>query len=1192
MSLRRFLLVARSELAYNLKRPSFWIMLLLAGLILWGLSNGNVRVAMNSGDSSVGGKKAWLTSEFAQAQIVTVVSFTIFSFFVAVAAGLSVIRDGEWRAGELLHATPLEPGEYVWGKFTGVLGAYLAALLLMLGLMILLFQLIPNADMLETRGPFHLRNYLVPLVMMGLPIVLFSCGTAFAIGTRTRRPILVFMLPVLLMVVCGFFLWSWTPSWLDPRVDRILMLVDPSGFRWLAETWLKVDRGVDFYNTQPVGWDTGFVLSRLGIVLIGLVSTGLSVRHFGRTLRSSGKVKAGSRAVETALDPALTAPPRSGLAALGMTSRAPGFWQGFRRVAGAELKELRSSPGLYLFVPLIVWQSLANALLAIGAFDTPLLVTPGSLAVSAMGFLITTLSLLMLFYAVESLERERATTFSAISDALPIGAGSILAGKAAALAVVVLAVLVAVFLGSAIALLVQGKVGLALSPFLLVWGLLLLPGILFWTCFIFAVYAIAKNRYTTYGIVLAAFALTVYLGIAGKLNWIGNWPLWGVLQWSDISVMEFDRTALLLNRLLVLTVAAGLLRFAVSHFPRRTGDAIGLIHGLRPAAIRRSAWRAVPWLVAPAVLAGLLWHQISIGPDGPRAKKVMKDYWRKNLSTWTDAPLPAIADAQVNVTIEPAERSWQVRGQYLLVNKQEVPLAKVPLTVGFWDDMTWEMNGTAAHPDTSSHLYVFTPPKPLAPGDSLRIGFSYRGTQRGSTRAGGGAGEFIVPSGVVMTSFNPRWFPMVGYDDQIGVDKDNRAEPKQYPADFYKGVTPPAFGGELPMTVTTTITTPADFTANGVGERISEKVEGDKRVTVWQTDHPVMAFNVVAGRYVVKKGAGTAIFYDPRHGYNVDEMIGALNAARKYYGEWFAPFPWKELKISEFPGLASYAQGFPTNISFSEQIGFLTKSEPKTNLAFMVTAHETAHQWWGNMLQPGKGPSGNILSEGMAHFSTALLIAQVKGPLQGMEFRKRIESHYADTRQSDAERPMVRTDGSHDGDGTVTYDRSGFVFWMLWDLMGPERNLAGLRAFIADHQNNPDHAVLPDFEAHMRKFAPDTLAYDAFVRQWMDSVVVPEYRLTAGRTVKTAEGWETSVHVENVGTGRMPVEVAAIVGERALDSTAKPKAPYQAAKVTIVLGSKEGKDVTIVSSFKPERVVTDPDVKVLQLRREAALFKL
>ena len=41
------------------------------------------------------------------------------------------------------------------------------------------------------------------------------------------------------------------------------MLLDPGGFRWLNETWLKVDRGVSFYNTSAIPLDAGFLVSRL-----------------------------------------------------------------------------------------------------------------------------------------------------------------------------------------------------------------------------------------------------------------------------------------------------------------------------------------------------------------------------------------------------------------------------------------------------------------------------------------------------------------------------------------------------------------------------------------------------------------------------------------------------------------------------------------------------------------------------------------------------------------------------------------------------------------------------------------------------------------------------------------------------------------------------------------------------------------
>jgi len=454
-----------------------------------------------------------------------------------------------------------------------------------------------------------------------------------------------------------------------------------------------------------------------------------------------------------------------------------------------------------------------------------------------------------------------------------------------------------------------------------------------------------------------------------------------------------------------------------------------------------------------------------------------------------------------------------------------------------------------------------------------------------------------VPSGVVMTSFSPRYFPTVGYVEEIGrKEGKNDYEPRQYPDDFYEGVTEPAFGSLLPTMTRIRITTPPDFIANSVGEKISDSTSNGRRTVVWKSDHPVMAFNVVAGRWQVKRGNGTALYYDRDHTYNVKEMSEALDAARKYYSEWFGAFPWKELKISEFPALATYAQGFPTNITFSEGIGFLTKSDPKTNLAFLVTAHESAHQWWGNMLQPGKGPSGDILSEGMAHFSTELLIDQVKGERDALEFRKRIESRYGDRRRADAERKLLRLDGSKEGDETVTYDKSGWVFWMLMQRMGREATLRGMKDLIAAYSGNPDHPVLHDFVVHMRRYAPDTASYDDFVKQWFDTVVVPEYRVHDAKTVAApGGGWITTAVVENVGTGRMPIEVAAVQGERfPSDSTKKAKTaqPYQAMPDSLTLGSKEKGSVSIRTSFKPERVVVDPNVRVLQLRRQSAEAKL
>jgi hypothetical protein len=67
--------------------------------------------------------------------------------------------------------------------------------------------------------------------------------------------------------------------------------------------------------------------------------------------------------------------------------------------------------------------------------------------------------------------------------------------------------------------------------------------------------------------------------------------------------------------------------------------------------------------------------------------------------------------------------------------------------------------------------------------------------------------------------------------------------------------------------------------------------------------------------------------------------------------------------------------------------------------------------------------------------------------------------------------------------------------------------------------------------------------------------------------------------------------VAAARGER-FTAKGKPDPGYRDARQVVTLGAGEERTVQIASAFQPERVLVDPDVKVLQLRRKAAVVKL
>jgi hypothetical protein len=189
----------------------------------------------------------------------------------------------------------------------------------------------------------------------------------------------------------------------------------------------------------------------------------------------------------------------------------------------------------------------------------------------------------------------------------------------------------------------------------------------------------------------------------------------------------------------------------------------------------------------------------------------------------------------------------------------------------------------------------------------------------------------------------------------------------------------------------------------------------------------------------------------------------------------------------------------------------------------------------------------------------------------------------------------------------VTYDKGGWVFWMLQQELGRERMLAGLQGFLAEWSSGRDHAVLQDLIAHLRTQAPDAERYDRFAEQWFFGVVAPELVLADARRVRRPDGsYEVHARVVNRGTGSVAVEVAATRGERFPEAreTAAPVAEargvlaaltvpsdaggagYRDARTRVSLEPGGEARVEITCDFEPELLVVDPDALVLQLNRK------
>ncbi len=1195
MNILRILTVANREIRTNFTRPVFIILIIILAFMSFGFSSGDVRIS--SGDASVGGTKSLITSEHAISMILSLIIFIFYMFFIAVTAGMTIIQDDEWKIRELLHTTRLKPIEYLLGKFSAIMASFGIILALHVIMMIFFYHVIPNADAMDYRGPFSIINYLRPAIYFGLPFIFFMAALTFTIGEWSRKPIVVYFVPIILLTLNLFFLLNWSPAWLSLKWNQFLMIMDPSGFRWLDETWLKMDRGVEYYNTAAVAFDGVFLLNRLLFISLGSILLFICYRHFSSRLRrTSGKrVKKGTPVQTIQSQTSEQTPVSSGLSVLGMTNSRPSHIRAFWEVLRIELRELRGQAGLYLFVPLIMLQVFSDAMMAYGAFDMPLIITSGLFAARSMDTLTLTTCLLLLFYIVESIRREKNVKLDGIYHATPISNSVILFGKVMANSLVGVLIMLAIFLTGMIFIMFQGQAPFEIKPFMLLWVVLLVPTFMVWTAFVMSVYTVVKGRYTTYAIALVVLIFTGYRQTVGKMNWVGNWDLWNVVAWSDISVLELDRPALVWNRLFALSLTVLFTAVAMHFYSRRQTDTVQMIHRFNTGLTWRQFTTVLILMIIPTFFGIGLLLKVRAGFQGSIAEKYEKDYWRKNISTYRDAEIPGLKHVDLDLNIDPASSHLVVNGTFEMINENDHVIKQFPITGHYvWEELAWTLNGQGYEPENRESLYIFKPDPPLEPGDSISVGFSYHADYpQGITKNGGGTSEFILPSGVVLTSFSPSIAPVMGFMEGIGIDEENQYDAREYPDDFYLGMTKPFIGSQSPFTTHISITVPSDFRANSVGTLMETRQDNDRTTYVWDSDYPVRFFNVVAGRWVTSEGEGTCLYYHPGHPQNIEEITLGLNSALKHYSDWFAPFPWNELRISEFPGLAYYAQGFPTNISFSENIGFLTDDDETNSAAFVVTAHESAHQWWANLLTPGEGPGGNILSEGMAHFSTLMLLEEVKGDDSRKEFCRRIETMYSRERQKDSERPMVQVDGSRPGDSTVMYNKGGWVFWMMMNQMGRTHFLEGIREFIDVYRHGPDYPVLQDFIEIMRPFASDPESFDQFVNQWFFEVIIPRYTI---EDIQVSEGenavQEVSFNLNNTGTGTMRIEVIVTDGDIEPEDDSDVPVTYQSESTTVSPAPGESIPITLICKFEPDQIIIDPEIKVLQLQRKHATVKI
>jgi hypothetical protein len=363
-------------------------------------------------------------------------------------------------------------------------------------------------------------------------------------------------------------------------------------------------------------------------------------------------------------------------------------------------------------------------------------------------------------------------------------------------------------------------------------------------------------------------------------------------------------------------------------------------------------------------------------------------------------------------------------------------------------------------------------PAPLAPGRNLKLRFRYAGDVLSE------AGD-----GLLYVGERGNWYPNFGLNP-AQFDMEFR-----YPAQWTlvatgKHISTPA--AEDAATNAGGESTPVSpEVSGGVPGRVPEKVA--EKVSRWTSERPIPVAGFNLGKYVRADARAGNILVDaygtkvveksfpkapshviepfpqtqgglrsrsagpvivtppppPSPARNAQAVADRAAKAIANFSRWFGPYPYTSLAFTQMPG--DFSQGWP-GLVFLSSFAFLSPREQAdlrldplaSALDNQVLVHETAHQWWGDLVL-WRSYRDQWIAEGLANYASLLMLEQ-SNPAQ---FQQVLEKYRLDLlgANKDGERlrdagPVTlgqRLQSSHFPAGyeAISYERGTWLFHML-----------------------------------------------------------------------------------------------------------------------------------------------------------------
>ena len=149
------------------------------------------------------------------------------------------------------------------------------------------------------------------------------------------------------------------------------------------------------------------------------------------------------------------------------------------------------------------------------------------------------------------------------------------------------------------------------------------------------------------------------------------------------------------------------------------------------------------------------------------------------------------------------------------------------------------------------------------------------------------------------------------------------------------------------------------------------------------------------------------------------------------------------------PGYWGGGQAFANTIALGETAGFaMDMRDPGAlDMVTMFTAHELAHQWWGQQVLGARMQGASLLYETLAQYSALMVARKLGGDDRIRPFLQFQLDRYLSGRRTQvlAEEPLVSVEISQDH---IAYGKGALALYLLQRRIGEDAVNRALRRFV------------------------------------------------------------------------------------------------------------------------------------------------